>query len=81
MNTKLPTKNMLMENSAGAASRTRERVDVRASEENYGRAKREFNGESVIGRQDAMRDAIPEAKQWGLIRGYRGRQGPYTSTG
>ena len=76
MNTKLPTKNMLTENSVGAAPTSRERVYARASEEHYRRTTRVYNVESESGRQDAMLNAIPEAKQWELIRGYRGRQGP-----
>ena len=62
---------MLTKNSAGATPSTRERVQVRASEENYGPAKRDPTAGRVIDRRDSILHAIPEAKQWELMRGYK----------
>ena len=83
-------KNALLNDSTGTGPVTRAKVHSRASELagkagrvpphvapiDYEQAKRELTGESEVDRQDAILDALPEAKRWDPVPGSEGRQAP-----
>lgn len=83
---------VLTQNFTGIGPVTRAMVQARARElaviagrapphvtqVDYQQARRELTGESDVDRQDAILDAIPEAKRWDPVPGSAGRQAPDT---
>ena len=67
-------------------ARTRElaliagRVPPNVSQADYERAERELTGESDVDQQDAILDALPEAKRWDPVPGSTGHQAPQTAS-
>ena len=90
MNKNPLNKGVLTENFRGIGPVTRAMVQARAQElavlaghapphvtqAEYQQAKRELTGESDTDRQDAILDALPEAKRWDPVPGSEGRQTP-----
>lgn len=83
-------KGVISRNFAGIGPVSRKMVHQRASElalingrtppevlqADYEQAKRELTGESDLDRQDAMLDALPEAKRWDPLPGSTGHETP-----
>jgi len=94
MKTNPLNKGVLTQNFAGIGPVTRAMVQARARElaviagrappyvtqVDYQQARRELTGESDMDRQDAILDALPEAKRWDPVPGSAGRQAPESSS-
>jgi hypothetical protein len=56
------------------------RTAPEVSKADYDQAKRELTGESDLDRQDALLDALPEAKRWDPVPGSTGHQAPESAS-
>ena len=65
---------MMVHDRARELALIADRTAQQVTQADYEKAKRELTGESDLDRQDAILDALPEAKRWDPVPGSEGQQ-------